>query len=764
MRFHLVLAWNQRIPRWRTSEVKNRAIICPAWFGPQKINILKRVGQHCNFASRRLAAKDVSFLATGHFEMCGIFSFVGRNDHWSNHGQNAGRTQSRPRAQWIFRFLQKPSQHFQSAWNLSQRKSLSRCPGENVEWDALEGALPCSQKAWSRRTTFSFHLQCESQEKAECSWHSREQNQYGNPSCEDLNVLEYCDWVHKILSSLMYFPLPFRNFGAKNILGTPFLTTARSFAESAMNPGIMQKRLCSMQVWFWMRGKSGFSGEPTCTLQTQIRVFKTSEKTQPQFALRKLYAEKYSCQKHSTVQQSLLSSLAAEVFHLTTSPCSCKAEALRWQDTIQKCRFCVPFAFPLHDQSSHFAGFRFCLLIDTVQEQLAKGITFIFECLRTRKVVACNPPRVVTDQKVAARIGEAQNPGPSEALDSTMTDVNLIHVNPTAIHGKADLLLNLNPHILCCSETSATAYVQKATTPIFRAKGFSSVWSTPAPPHRESANPAPEIRGKATGLSLHTCFQARAAKPLEHATYYQKARLMRSFVQCGALVIQVVQIYGYPRPATDAKEATNLLLRDACCEAFDLNMPTIFVGDYNHEPMSLPATKILADHGYKSTSQLHMSLYNVPQPPTCRDATCNDAFLVSPNLLPMVQAVQVDQHSDFADHKPIRLILRMPKQSLTKTIMRRPQSWQDRCPQEATVARHYDSLTDGSKPQTFGQWAAVYEEAVHQAIRTEHCQSPEKMQPMHSRSARKPGSTGDHPIGSRNRAPYLFHAHHPKVC
>ena len=375
-------------------------------------------------------------------------------------------------------------------------------------------------------------------------------------------------------------------------------------------------------------------------------------------------------------------------------------------------------------RTCHFAMFTHLSIKSVVQCQFRnspKGVADHKECLSTGSFR--NLPKVLTDFQIGARLGEAANPGPDKDEAAAF---HFVHVNPTAIHGKTDLLLKLNPHVLCCSETSATSYVQKSTSSLFRAQGYVSLWSQPAPPHRESMNPSPEIRGKATGLSLHTCLQARLANPLEHATYYQKARLMRSFVNFGATVIQVVQIYGYPRPATDAKAATNNLLREACCEAFDLNMPTIFVGDFNHDPMSLPAAKVLSDYGYSSTAQIYQDLYHRPQPPTCREATCNDAFVVSPHIRKMVQAVVVDPESDFADHKPIRLLLTMPRDPLTRMVLRRPHSWQDRQPDKNRVAEQYAHLQRDKTSHSFAEWASACEEAVHRAIQEEHCAAPEK--------------------------------------
>ena len=254
--------------------------------------------------------------------------------------------------------------------------------------------------------------------------------------------------------------------------------------------------------------------------------------------------------------------------------------------------------------------------------------------------------------------------------------VRWVHVNPTAINGKIHMLHQLQAAIICCSETRATTLVQIEATRAFRELGYSSVWSHPAAPHRTSDNPAPELRGKATGLSLHPHF--------------------------GSMVIQVIQLYGYPR-----------------------HMPTVFVGDLNHPPTSLPSIQALLDHGYKTSEQIYQDLYQEQQPPTCRGATRNDAFLFSKHLVPWISAVFVRSHAEFADHAPIGVEMKVPKEALTKTILRRPQSWLERAPEARILRETYAPLHQQGPPDSFAQWSSRCEQAVHKAIQVQHAEQPE---------------------------------------
>ena len=330
--------------------------------------------------------------------------------------------------------------------------------------------------------------------------------------------------------------------------------------------------------------------------------------------------------------------------------------------------------------------------------------------------------RRTTSYLQATCAGQSANPGPPQGPHDA---ISWIHVNPTAIHGKAQMLQQLGAQIICCSETSATAQVQGITTKEFRSLGFTSVWSVPAAPHRHTDNPSPEIRGKATGLSLHSVLPIRRADGLHPTLYHAASRLLRSFVSLGSMTIQVVQVYGYPKPAFDAREATEQLAQAACREAFELNMPTVIVGDLNHHPTTLPALKVLLENGYRTSEQLYIELHQEPQPPTCRGVTKNDVFLFSPHIVPWIADVFVKSNAEFADHAPIGITMKVPREVLYKTIYRRPQTWIERTPEPARVHDVYSQLQANGIVETFEQWAQRCEKAVHDAIQRQHQDEPE---------------------------------------
>ena len=91
-------------------------------------------------------------------------------------------------------------------------------------------------------------------------------------------------------------------------------------------------------------------------------------------------------------------------------------------------------------------------------------------------------------------VGQAKNPGPR---------VSFGIVNPTAVHGKSEVLSQLNCDVLICAETSATAEVQRIETGRWNKLGYTTTWTHAVPPLTGETVRANPVRGKSIGVS---CF------------------------------------------------------------------------------------------------------------------------------------------------------------------------------------------------------------------------------------------------------------------
>ena len=324
------------------------------------------------------------------------------------------------------------------------------------------------------------------------------------------------------------------------------------------------------------------------------------------------------------------------------------------------------------------------------------------------------------DPYTAVRVGEASNPGPGELHSS----VRLTQVNPTSVYQKSDLLMTQGDVVLC-AETSATQAVQIQEKAVLRKLGYATVWSPPQPAQRHTIQATEDLRGKAAGLMVMSKFPVRAAHHSEPLAMWRAGRYLRSFLTIGSLTVQIVQIYGYPSCHADSRYMTNELCRHACAEAMQLDMPTLYAGDFNHPPASLPALQVLLAKGYTSSQQLYGRLYQREQPPTCRDATYNDGFLLCPTFVHWVRSITVEEQYLFADHTPVQLDIQFPVEMPTRYIWRLPQSWTAYAPSPRDLEEQY-SLRRTAAPTSFVQWANNCEQAVHGALQISHNRDPLK--------------------------------------
>ena len=314
----------------------------------------------------------------------------------------------------------------------------------------------------------------------------------------------------------------------------------------------------------------------------------------------------------------------------------------------------------------------------------------------------------------AVRVGEALHPGPS-IPDCVF---RMSQVNPTSVYQKADLLATQGEVVLC-AETSATQGVQAQERKALRSFGYHTVWTPPQPAQRPTIQATEDLRGKASGLMVMSKFPVRSAQHQEPLAMWRAGRYQRSFLTVGSLTIQLVQIYGYPSCHVDSRSMTNELCRHACSEAMQLDMPTIYAGDFNHPPAALPAFQVLLAKGYVSSQQLYGRLHQREQPPTCRDATFNDGFLFCPTTVHWIRNITVEEQFLFADHTPVQLEIHMPVDMPTRNIWRLPHSWTQFAPQPQEMARQYESHRS-TPPTSLVHWAQLCEQAVHGAIRTAH--------------------------------------------
>lgn len=350
------------------------------------------------------------------------------------------------------------------------------------------------------------------------------------------------------------------------------------------------------------------------------------------------------------------------------------------------------------------------------------------------------------DPMKATRIGEAKNPGPfSKPKHFSMDRAVLAILNPTAIRKKQDEFANLmqsyDVNLFCCAETTATHEVQKEMTKQFAKLHLRTVWSTPVQPQKERTDNNPSLRGRAGGTAIMAKWPIRAALTTNFLPQHAPDRLTHAIVQLGTIFVQVLTIYGYAGSNSWHKQATNELMQTAIRMAGAINLPAIYVGDFNLDVHMLDAFDLLASQGYMSLQQLHEKMYAQEMPKTCKEATTPDTAVIHPCLIPRLAGIHVDPQGLFDAHNPVIVVLQVPHEPLFHKCLKTPKTWVDFPLDKQDIQKAAEITCKDVTPCDLQQWAELVENTVGHAIHVEHVNNPlatPHRLPKHCRGRCKP--------------------------
>eukprot|EP00438_Fugacium_kawagutii_P015629 Skav213750 [mRNA] locus=scaffold258:89574:93023:+ [translate_table: standard] len=153
------------------------------------------------------------------------------------------------------------------------------------------------------------------------------------------------------------------------------------------------------------------------------------------------------------------------------------------------------------------------------------------------------------------------------------------------------------------------------------------------------------------------------------------ARLVSAIMHWGKQMIHCISIYGYPSTTPNAKQNTDLLLREAAELVHVIGLPTIIAGDFNMPLEQLATHSYFAHRGFASTKDLFPKIMHHQMPMTCRNSTCNDQVLFDPFFVDRITAMQVDRLTPFHDHSPVIVDLIIDAAPPNIVAWDLPQSW-----------------------------------------------------------------------------------------
>ena len=249
------------------------------------------------------------------------------------------------------------------------------------------------------------------------------------------------------------------------------------------------------------------------------------------------------------------------------------------------------------------------------------------------------------------RYGEAIHPGPGFALGS---------INPSGLLGKAQLLNSLPEgcYGVCESHLSRLGIQQFRNELKAHHCPFRFVSTAPAPLIREAVG---VIGGKSTGVGLLTSFPARNL-PFDIPEHTQhEARVQVTAVCIQGTWIKVGICYGYAHchNSLATRQKTDDLLGHVVKKiALESNGPRIIMGDFNQPYGLLPQEDILRACGFVEIQQFGSFKWNRAPRPTCRSVTTKDFVWISPELIPLLDDIYMDD-SLFPDHSVLAGNFRM---------------------------------------------------------------------------------------------------------
>ena len=290
------------------------------------------------------------------------------------------------------------------------------------------------------------------------------------------------------------------------------------------------------------------------------------------------------------------------------------------------------------------------------------------------------------------------------------------------------------------AETAATQQVQHVMTPAIRRQGFHSWWGAPCPDRFHPSSGAPGLRGAACGTAIFSKFPSRAFPGSLHDEAHGSCRMSEAFVRLQTVEVRILALYGFPRSLPYASERNNQLWAWAFNQATCSQIPTLIGGDFNCAPRSLPAWEAFEARGWMELGDYMSQVRQVELPPTTKDATRFDSFVIPPILLPFIHGAAV--MSDvllFDSHHPMRLELQMPFQAPSRMLWRTPLCWVPLGPDAPRVAASYERRAPAirsalalSDPDSLGSklrlWSATVEDSVHEALRLQHQDEPHVFQ------------------------------------
>ena len=217
------------------------------------------------------------------------------------------------------------------------------------------------------------------------------------------------------------------------------------------------------------------------------------------------------------------------------------------------------------------------------------------------------------NQWLSLRVGEASHPGPSH--------VRIAVINPTAVYGKVDEIVEIGADAVICSETSLTCSAQKSCQWSFDKRGFKCFWSCAVKSKKDLGDDRPSFRGEAAGTAILSKLESRQHRFEYKTEIWQSCRISSAVLRIGSFEILVIALYGFPDRNAQTIRLNDILLAHAYDMAAKSGLPFIVAGDFNTDVHKLPCFQNYKALGCVEFFSHSRNAWDLQLPPTCRGAT-----------------------------------------------------------------------------------------------------------------------------------------------
>ena len=265
-------------------------------------------------------------------------------------------------------------------------------------------------------------------------------------------------------------------------------------------------------------------------------------------------------------------------------------------------------------------------------------------------------PRAFLEQHwTEQRLGEAANPGPPAALDSTMmsfTGLNVQSLNALIDDGR---FLSGHSDVTIFTETAATAFVQQKATKLAQASGRHLCCSNMVSKRIFADGRDCVTKGQASGSAILSKAPLRSLRTPWSDANWASCRVVDTFLVTTCGLIYVAGIYGYHQGFPEADLLNEDLMREVAQRASMVSGPALIIGDLNTDIDSLLAWQLMKDEGWEDAAIWQQRCDGLPLARTFKEESRIDYILVNQQALGAMRSFRVSAQPE-TDHNSVTAV------------------------------------------------------------------------------------------------------------